>query len=66
MKGMTHGDTIPISALGVNGNYVDNPVIVSSSLGCKESVIVNLSIQVPVGTLADTYTEGFTITVCHP
>jgi PKD repeat protein len=66
MKGKTHGDTIPVSALGVNGNYVDNPVIVSSSLGCKESVTLNLSIQVPVGTLADTYTEGFTITVSQP
>jgi PKD repeat protein len=66
MKGMSHGDTIPVSALGVNGNYVDNLVIVSSSLGCNESVTLNLSIQVPVGTLADTYTKGFTITVCHP
>jgi PKD repeat protein len=65
MKGMSHGDTIPVSALGVNGNYVDNPVIVSSSLGCKESVTVKFSIHVPVGTLADTYTEGFTITVCQ-
>jgi PKD repeat protein len=65
MKGKTRGDTIPVSALGVNGNYVDNPVIVSRSLGCKESVTVNFSIQVPVGTLADTYTEGFTITVCQ-
>jgi hypothetical protein len=61
MKGKTRGDTIPVSALGVNGNYVDNPVIVSSSLGCKESVTLNFSIQVPVGTLADTYTKGFTI-----
>jgi PKD repeat protein len=63
MKGMSHGDTIPVSALGVNGNYVDNPVIVSSSLGCKESVTVKFAIHVPVGTLADIYTEGFTITV---
>ncbi|MCK4735129.1 MAG: PKD domain-containing protein, partial [Methanophagales archaeon] len=63
MKGMTRSDTIPVSALGVNGNYEDNPVIVSSSLGSKESVSVNFSILVPEGTLADTYAEGFTITV---
>lgn len=63
MTGTTYGDTIPADgALDINGDYSGNSKTLDTVLGCQESVMVELSIHAPKGTMPDTYSGAFTLT----